>query len=86
MNYPKGVKAIYDNGGKTWDRYSVYYSDRKAWGEDRPKMWPMVGMSLNPFQGFGQHGSGMLGRHNGKRIAFEDLPKECQKLVNRDLK
>lgn len=87
MVYPKGVKAVYDDGGKSIDRYTVYYSDRKAWGYDGGKLWPCVAMNAVPFhpQGFGQHSSGMLGRHNGKRIPFEDLPEDCQKLVRQDL-
>jgi hypothetical protein len=82
-----GIKAIYDNGGKTFDRYTVYYSNPKDWGITEPKMYPCVGMSAYPFhpQGFGQHSTGMLGRHNGKRIKFEELPEDCQKLVLQDL-
>jgi hypothetical protein len=36
-------------------------------------------------QGFGQHGRGLIGKHNGKRIKFEELPPDCQRLVMRDL-
>lgn len=90
----KGIEAIYDNGGKTFDRYTVYYSDRRGWGfpHDRnrngKKIYPCVSMNAGPFNplGFGQHGSGSLGRHNGNRIAFEDLPEDCKRLVRRDLR
>lgn len=87
MKYPKGIKAVYDDG-KSWDRYAVYFSDRKGRRMDTfGSKWPYVGMSEFPFhpQGFGQHGTGMLGRHNGKRIAFEALPLDCQKLALRDV-
>lgn len=92
MKYPKGIKAVYDDG-KSIDRYTVYYSRRSDWGIVRGthsfqmNLYPCVGMNCAPFhpQGFGQHGSGCLGRHNGKRIRFEDLPADCQKLVMQDL-
>lgn len=94
-DYPKGVKRIYDSGEKTFDRYTVYFSDRKAWGiTDKItkgsilSSWPYVGMSEHPFhpQGFGQHGNGCLGKQNGKIIDFKDLPEDCKKLVLQDLK
>jgi len=75
------IKAIYDNGGKTVDRYTVYYD------EPTGNVYPCVGMSSNPChpQGFGQHSEGILGRHNGKRIKFEDLPIDCQRVVLQDI-
>jgi hypothetical protein len=81
--YPDGIKAIYDNGGKTADRYTVYYMEHGS----KPGFWEGVGMSEHPFdpQGFGQHTQGMLGSHNGKRIEFSQLPPDAQKLVMRDL-
>jgi hypothetical protein len=77
------IKAIYDNGGKTLDRYTVYYDEKEKSG-----MYTCLGMSERPFhpQGFGQHSSGQLGRHNGKRIKFEALPAQCQRAVKQDLK
>jgi len=73
----------YDNG-KTFDRYTVVYMDCP---EKQYKTYMCVGMSEHPFnpQGFGQHGSAMVGRHLGKRIKFEELPVDCQKLVKQDL-
>lgn len=90
MKYPKGIKAIYDNGGKTFDRYTVYYSSYSFWANDpqeKTRFYDCVGMSDRPFhpQGYGQHSYGQIGRHNGKRIAFEDLPIDCQELVKQDL-
>jgi hypothetical protein len=76
------IKAIYDNGGKTLDRYEVVYDAYCGDG-----LYEGVGMSEHPFhpQGFGQHGEVKPGRHLGKRIKFEDLPADCQKLVMSDL-
>ncbi len=80
------IHSIYDNGGETADRYTVFYGGR---GTINPHngMRAYVGMSASPFhpQGFGQHGEGKPGRHNGKRITFDQLPADCQKLVNQDL-
>lgn len=89
-----GVRC-YDNGGVdkvggTVDRFTVVYTGRYrryTGGEQQ-----YVGMSTNPFspQGFGQHGSSRTGidrpaySHLGKRIAFTDLPKDCQRLVQTD--
>ena len=75
------IIAIYDNGGKTFDRYTVYFS-RSYMPEIKP-YYGCFGMSEKPQhpQGFGQHSKGTLGRHNGKRIAFNQLPDDCQKAL-----
>jgi hypothetical protein len=76
------ILAIYDNGGKTADRYTVYfdYVEKTVSGK---RFYTCVGMSERPFhpQGFGQHGSGQPGNHNGKKIEFGILPVDCRKLV-----
>lgn len=94
---PKYVR-VYDNGGETFDRYTVLFTGRYA---GRPVgRTEYVGMSENPChpQGFGQHGEiegvpdaqrgwpPAIGRkcHLGKRIAFTDLPDECQRVVMSD--
>jgi hypothetical protein len=75
---------IYDNGGQTFDRYTVIYMDEP---EREPNMFAAVGMSEHPFhpQGFGQHCTATPGKHIGRRITFEELPTDCQRLVLRDL-
>jgi hypothetical protein len=80
------IKAIYDNGGKTLDRYTVYY-DYVEQVKEGQKLYACLGMNAAPFhpQGIGMHASGQLGRHNGKRIKFEALPTDCQRAVNNDL-
>jgi hypothetical protein len=82
------VKAVYDNGGKSYDRYTVYYSHPKEWGIREYGTYPYVAMNDTPYSplGFCQHGEGKLGRHNGKRIDFYELPTDCQKVVRQDLK
>jgi hypothetical protein len=75
---------IYDNGGKSFDRFTAVYLDQP---ERQPKTFAARGMSSNPFhpQGFGQWTYAMIGRHLGKRIDFHSLPEDCQKLVLSDL-
>lgn len=95
---PRWVRC-YDNGGKTFDRYTVVFSGRytrKTAGE----FW-YVGMSEHPFhpQGFGQHGARRPSparedgqwhidrpkyAHLGKKIRFADLPPDCRKLIDGD--
>jgi hypothetical protein len=79
------ILSIYDNGGKTLDRYTVYYDSVERQGP--PRFYACLGMNAAPFhpQGIGMHASGQLGRHNGKRIKFEDLPRDCQQAVKNDL-
>lgn len=94
---PKYVR-VYDNGGGTFDRYTVVYTGRYT---GRPAGGcEYIGMSENPChpQGFGQHGEAReiidsvgcrppgIGRSNhlGKRIRFTDLPEPCQRVVMTD--
>jgi hypothetical protein len=84
---PRHIRA-YDNGGKTFDRYTVVYTGnyRGRNGCD------YVGMSSNPFhpQGFCIHGWNETVidypkySHLGRKIKFKDLPEDCQRLVIRD--
>ncbi len=77
------ILEIRDNGGKTMDRYTVVYD---TIGDSKGN-YDAVGMSSEPFhpQGIGQHSTAMPGKHLGKKIKFADLPKDCQRLVKRDL-
>jgi hypothetical protein len=73
----------YDNGGDSFDRYTVVFNDLK----EQPNVYEYVGMSSNPFSpsGFCQHGVCIVGKHLGKRIAFSSLPDDCKVVVRRDL-
>lgn len=73
---------IYDNGGRTFDRYTAVYMDSP---EKMPGLYECLGMSANPFEGFGMHCTASPGRHLGKRIKFEQLPPDCQKAIMQDL-
>lgn len=74
---------IYDNGGKTFDRYSVIYVEEA----EGPGLFACRAMSSNPYspQGFCQMSSAMVGSHLGKKISFSDLPADCQKVILEDL-
>ena len=75
---------IYDNGGKTFDRYTVVYLDSP---EREPRTYECRAMSERPRhpQVFGQICTAMLGRHLGRRIKFSELPAECQDVVRADM-
>lgn len=86
---PKYIRC-YDNGGETFDRYTVVFTGRyrhKTRGE-----FLYVGMSESPLspQGFGQHGSSrdQIDRpkysHLGKKIAWSALSDECKRVVMND--
>jgi hypothetical protein len=88
----KGVRiACYDNGGESFDRYTVVYMDERDGCPSLPlgrgNLFACIGMSSEPFhpQGFGQHSTAMPGPHLGRRIAFASLPEDCQKVVLRDV-
>ena len=72
----KDSLKVYDNGGKTFDRYTVLRTD---WRE-KNGCCMSFGMSEHPFhpQGFGQHGAAQDGPHLGSEISWDDLSSECQ--------
>ena len=78
------IHTVYDNPEYT-DRYTVYFKGHGSvltiQGE-RQRI--CLGMSSAPFhpQGICLSGSGVVGKHNGNKIKFEDLPEDCQKAVN----
>jgi len=69
------IYKIYDNGGKTWDRYTIL-TEPYHFG----KSCEALGLSDNPEspQGFSQWGDAYEGDHLGKEIRLEKLPKNIQ--------
>lgn len=79
---------IYDNGGKTADRYTVVFTGRYAKRFDYPAGYTLVlGMNSYPFH---PQGIGMTSEydrridwptygHLGKKIKFDALPEDCQR-------
>jgi len=78
------IRAIYDNGGETLDRYTIYYGEKNKTNN----LYECIALSENPNSplGFYQHTMGEPGRHNGKKIKLTDLPLECQKSILAELK
>lgn len=70
---------IYDNGGRTFDRFTAVFMD---WREPSG-LYGAVGMSEHPCrpQGFGQWTAAEPGRHLGRRIRLSELPPDCRALV-----
>lgn len=87
-NVPRYVRC-YDNGGESFDRYTVVFTKKTDRGHSQ-----YVAMSSNPFhpQGFYQHEESFefidkpSYRHLGKKISFEQLPADCQTAVIQDYK
>jgi len=93
-NSPRYIR-IYDNGGESFDRYTIVFTGRydKNKDEQGNKWYKYVGSSENPYypQGFYQHGESkneIIDRptysHLGKKITFDKLPLDCQKAVLED--
>lgn len=86
-NVPKWIRC-FDNGGKTADKYTVVFTHAHSFGMRGYTVG--IGMSANPFhpQGVGMHfeypNHVYNGRSGGKRITYQDLPEDCQRLVMSD--
>ena len=86
-SYPDGVLAVYDNGGRTVDRYCVVYTPEEVDG------WPSFCvhyLSAQPYhpQGISQHAflTVRLCKLPGEKVLdWWELPEDCQSLVLRDL-
>ena len=86
-DYTDGVLGIYDNNGKSFDRYTVVYD---PWEYQGKLIFPYLAMSDNPFhpQGFAQHGelSFRYTKQSGEKVInFSELPVDCQKVIESDL-
>jgi hypothetical protein len=81
---------IYDNGGKTTDRYTVLFLDDSYKDHIGQTIYDCLNMNSIPdgVYGFRQHSEAIDGDHLGKRIAFKDLPKKVQTsiLLDYDIK
>ena len=67
------IKAIYDNGGKTFDRYTVIFSDGSA-----------LGLSHNPDspQGFSQWCEAIANNKElGMEMTLAELPEHVQRHI-----
>ncbi len=84
---PKTLLAVYDNGGKTADRYTALYGE-PIWiaKYQRPGLLPCRSMSADPFhpQGVGMFGECERGPHLGRKVRFADLPLAVQRCIEDD--
>lgn len=76
---------IYDNGGRSFDRYTII---PPRWAHDYRERMPRclfsaIGASERPFnpQGFGMCITAMPGSHLGKRLHWDALPADVQKFA-----
>ena len=78
------IRGIYDNGGKTADRYTIItnnnidYPNGKSYKES-------LSVGENP-SNFSQWGEAIEGRHLGKKIKFDQLPLNVQEHINKRMK
>ena len=72
------VLRIYDNGGKTFDRYTILPPRWAREHLERSGLFEAIGASEHPFslQGFGMLVSAKPGAHLGKRLHLRDLPAD----------
>lgn len=85
---PRALLAVYDNGGKTADRYTALYGapfwDFETYGRNVPGR----AMSENPFH---PQGIGLYIEHPahlrdslGRKVRFCDLPNKVQQCIRQD--
>lgn len=92
---PSGVLAIYDNGGKTLDRYTVYYKpDADATPYDGVMWIDYLAASEDPTSstGFGIHGqdpahqvAAYRSRVYRESAKWSELPEAVKAVVRSDL-
>ena len=68
--------SIYDNGGKSYDRITVIFNDRKRVTKDGI-LYECISASETG-NGFYLHSEAMKGRHLGKKIDFSKLSLPLQ--------
>lgn len=84
---PKGLLAVYDNGGKSCDRYLALYGE-PWWTPDMGTTLPARSMSSNPSHPQGIGLSCEVKSYDraafGRLIAFSELPIAVQRCIEAD--
>ncbi len=84
---PKALLAVYDSGGKSFDRYTALYG-APLWEPSMGRTVPFRGMSEHPShpQGFGQWGEMQSGDRAalGRKVRFADLPADVKRCIIAD--
>ena len=78
--------SIYDNGGKSYDRFTIIFNDRKR-ATKYGILYECI-CSSETGSGFFLHSEAMKGRHLGKKIDFSklSLPLQNKLLIKKELK
>ena len=76
------ITKIYDNGGDTADRYTVFTDQHEG---QYYEALCVNDMPTHPSYGFSQFSFGAPGEHLGKEISFDDLPDNVQAHVKQRL-
>lgn len=84
---PKALLAVYDNGGKSADRYTALYG-APLWEPEMGTMLPARFMSTYPSH---PQGIGIFGEHPahergalGRKVRFLDLPEPVRRCIIND--
>jgi len=82
IKQPKDVKNVWDNGGKTVDRYTIILDPKQGWDEG-----DSLGVDDEGGKSFSQFDSGTKeGSNLGKKIKWDKLPEITQKHIVKRLK
>ena len=78
IDAPEDVIAVYDNNGKTLDRYSVLLNQ---WYTDRSQLVECLALSDNPTHpmGFSQFTNAARGPHLGRKVTWASLPADVRR-------
>ena len=74
------ILACYDNGGKTFDRYTIVFDETEKYHASGNVFNACLAIGNDP-RGFSQWSTCQMGRHLGKKLKFEELPENVQKHV-----
>jgi hypothetical protein len=77
------IYKIFDNGGKTIDRYTVVFAEKQFDVSTGRRLNIELGLSVDPTWplGFSQWGLCRIDADMGDEIKFSDLPENVQKHV-----
>lgn len=85
MKYGTKIR-IYDNGGKSLDRYTAIVPKQDTKYLESNGVWNCIAFSSAPFHSFGMWVSASAGSHLGKRIHINNLPEDAIKFVKSSYK
>lgn len=75
---PKKVNSIYDNGGKTLDRFTFVLNEPTR--DKTCRLWTCLGTCATG-RAFSQHSLAMKGRHLGRLVQWAELDPELQQHI-----